>query len=68
MKTLDEFNAEKQARWVQINTPAPNGIACPTCGQECQETGNPNQHITGQPPQWKIRCSQCDWKGTRVAC
>ncbi len=68
LKTLDEANTELLQRWAMINTPAKNGIACPACGQECQETSNPNQHLKGQPPHWKISCSSCDWTGTRVAC
>ena len=68
LKSLKDFNAEKQARWADINAPKPNGIACPQCGQECAETGNPNQHMSGEPPKWKIACPSCSWRGSRVAC
>lgn len=67
LKALADFDAEKRARWDQLNAYQPNGIACPSCGQECAETAiGPPTHT--KPPKWPIRCLSCAWVGHRVAC
>lgn len=67
LRSLDDFNAEKQARWEHLTQLQPNGIACPSCGHECGESATGPQLQT-QPPRWAIRCLSCEWSGYRVAC
>lgn len=70
LQSLEAYDAEKRARWAQLNIPQPNGIACPQCGSECQETalGPGLKAVDTQPPKWPIACSRCSWRGYRVAC
>lgn len=48
------------------NAPRPNGIACPSCGAEMNDT-SPNITLTSNPPQTHVGCPQCQFTGTRVA-
>lgn len=71
LKPLSAWDEEKRARWGVLNTPQPNGIACPQCGAECQEIAAPSASVRGtktEPPKWRMSCSGCAWVGYRVAC
>jgi len=46
----------------QINKTGGNGIACPNCGSELFDTG---VSLISYPPQYKIYCRECDYKGSR---
>jgi len=61
MKTLDEHN--KSILAMQNIYPKNNGIACPVCGKELQDTdGN---ILTSFPPRTAVNCSNCEYKGFR---
>jgi hypothetical protein len=58
LKTLEEHNK------IATQTPQTqgNGIACPNCGSELFDTG---VSLTSYPPQYKIYCRECNYKGSR---
>lgn len=73
LRALAEVNESQRARWAQLNTPQPNGVACPQCGHECTEIANPavgyvKAESKTDPPHWKMSCPSCHWEGLRVAC
>ncbi len=57
--SLEEHNK----RSTQINETVENGIACPNCGSELFD--EPHIMLTSNPPQYKIFCKNCNYKGTR---
>ena len=66
LKSLEESNAESRrlAFAMNDNSPKPNGIACPKCGEELMDT-NPMITLTSHPPQKSTKCSKCDYYGYR---
>lgn len=56
--SLEEHN--KRVR--QVNETGGNGIACPNCGSELFDT---DLSLLSYPPQYKIFCRNCNYKGTR---
>lgn len=66
MKTLNEFNDERFEAWQWANddSPRPNGIACPECGEELFDS-QPNVVLTSNPPQKNVHCEKCGYKGYR---
>ena len=66
LKSLEESNAESRRLAFEMsdNSPRPNGIACPKCGEELMDT-NPMVTLTSNPPQKNIHCSHCDYVGYR---
>jgi DNA-directed RNA polymerase subunit RPC12/RpoP len=58
LKTLEEHNK------IATQTPQTqgNGIACPNCGSELFDTG---VELLSYPPQYKIFCRECNYKGSR---
>jgi hypothetical protein len=49
-------------------SPVPNGIACPKCGEELLDT-QPNVTLASMPPKKNVGCSseKCDYIGYRIA-
>ena len=69
LKTLDQYNGERLKVFSAINalnSPHPNGIACPKCGSELWDS-NPMQTLTSNPPQKNVHCSNCEYTGYRLA-
>jgi len=69
LKTLDEFNTERNAWWgkvLELNDPHPNGIACPKCGKEMFDI-EPKMILTSDPPKKEIKCPWCGYSGYRLA-
>jgi len=66
MITLDEHNARRPRIMNQSNEPTPNGIACPDCGKELQDS-NPMMVLASNPPQKAINCPSCGYHGFRLA-
>ena len=64
LKTLFEHNIRIIEAHKSLCEPSPNGIACPDCGQELVDS-NPGVVLTSLPPQMRIHCQGCDFKGTR---
>jgi hypothetical protein len=66
LKSLEESNDEsmKFASLIGYNSPRPNGIACPNCGEELMDT-NPMVTLTSYPPQKDIHCNKCNYHGLR---
>ena len=68
LKTLDEFQEEKQRLFIEahkLNKSHPNGIACPKCGEELWDT-SPMVSLMSNPPQKNIHCPKCEYKGFRL--
>lgn len=67
LKSLIEFNKERMCAYTTAsdNKPVKNGIACPDCGDELMDV-EPNIILCSNPPQKKIRCVNCDYKGHRI--
>lgn len=65
LKSIDEHNAARRA---SLATPAKtgNGIACPKCKSELQDT-NPGMILASSPPQKDVRCPACGFTGLRLA-
>jgi len=62
LKSLEDHNFEVQrARW---GSPAPNGIACPLCGNELWDS-SPSIMLTSYPPQYNVHCPSCNYHGYR---
>ena len=64
--TLAKHNELIRKSWELVRFPRKNGIACPECGHELQDTDHELLGITN-PPQTRVSCSHCIWKGTRLA-
>ena len=66
LKSLEESNAESRRLAFKIsdNSPRPNGIACPNCGEELMDT-NPMSTLTSNPPQKNVHCPKCEYSGYR---
>lgn len=68
LKSLKQHNLEriKMYNEIKYETPCKNGIACPNCGNELIDD-NPNTQLLSYPPSKTIRCSECGFRGYRVA-
>lgn len=64
MKSLAEHNETRFAAYLDMNNPRPNGIACPKCGEELNDT-TPFLTLTSNPPQTNVGC-KCGYYGTRI--
>lgn len=66
LKPLDEFNKERQ-KYHQLaeSHPKHNGLQCPDCGMELMDADD--LMLLSSPPQRKVVCSSCDFRGYRVA-
>lgn len=64
LKTLAEHNAEIQDIYAAYGKPRLNGIACPLCGEELEDSDN--YTMTSSPPQKNVKCSKCVWTGYRL--
>lgn len=64
LKSLDQFNAEKLGGFKPPES-IPNGIACPQCGAECQDT--PGITLASNPPRVPITCTKCSFASSRVS-
>jgi hypothetical protein len=66
MKDLISLEEHNKAVQEQIFTPypKPNGIACPICQNELLDINN-NVQLYSCPAQVHVKCSVCDWVGTR---
>jgi len=65
MITLDEHNAEALATFKASHVPALNGIACNACGEELKDE-MPGYLVMLDPPQERVKCSNCGFAGFRV--
>ena len=68
MQSLDDFNdmMRRAYRKHQLEAPALNGIACPKCGKELYDSA-PGIRLASNPPQMKVSCLACGYRGYRVA-
>jgi DNA-directed RNA polymerase subunit RPC12/RpoP len=64
MITLDEFNKFRWEHWNSTIDNNKNGISCPNCGDELYDT-DPTTELLSFPPQKRIHCAKCDYKGLR---
>jgi hypothetical protein len=64
MKSLEEFNRERAAAYDPLIRG--NGIACPSCGGELRDD-EPGAILTSCPPQMRVHCPACMFRGLRVA-
>ena len=66
LKTLAQSDSNAQAAYDAANLARPNGIACPTCGEELKDT-DPNKRNAGTPETTDTECSGdgCSYTGTR---
>jgi deoxyribodipyrimidine photolyase-like uncharacterized protein len=64
LKTLAEHNKEAYGRsnW---DMPNPNGIACPQCEGELQDS-NPSIVLSSYPVKMNVHCPTCAYHGYRV--
>lgn len=68
LKSLEDHNNEK-LNWgydFYGNSPVPNGIACPECGEEMVDS-NPMVTLASIPPKKNIDCPSCGHKDFRFA-
>ena len=67
LRSLEEADSEARRHYnVQPwNQPRPNGIACPGCGSELQDTRS-GEMLLSFPPRRAIQCSECDYTGSRI--
>ena len=65
LKSLDEHNTTAWNSSLYGNTPVPNGIACPNCGEELMDS-NPMITLTSYPAQKNTHCPSCDYTGSRI--
>lgn len=66
LKPLKEYNKNfLKKRAEEKEKPNYNGLACPKCGSELEDSGN--QLLMSNPPQIRVKCSNndCNFKGTR---
>ena len=63
---LADWNREHTDAYFTPADATPNGLACPLCGAELEDT-SPGIHTMSLPPQTAVNCSACEFKGTRVA-
>ena len=63
MKTLKEHQREKRPI-ARRRVSSPNGIECPRCKSELHDVNNQIQ-LMSYPPQYRIMCLECDWRGSR---
>jgi DNA-directed RNA polymerase subunit RPC12/RpoP len=63
LKSLAQHNKERTDAYMQQ---PPNGIACPTCGQELVDS-RPTGMLLSLPPQKEVHCPACGWRGFRLA-
>ena len=66
LKSLDEHNSTAWSTHTSMfnNSPQPNGIACPKCGEELMDS-NPMMTLTSHPPQKNVHCPKCEYSGYR---
>ena len=60
MKTVDEHNAERQARHKSQDSEDLLGVSCPVCGNELVNP-SPGFIYTTNPPQIKTKCNDCGY-------
>jgi hypothetical protein len=61
--SLEEWNEERLAL-TEPEYPHPNGIACPDCGGELNDTDS--GILMSYPGQKRVLCPLCGFKGTRI--
>jgi ribosomal protein S27E len=69
MQSLDDFNRDRQREFDDMPKSGPNGIACPNCGNELDDTGR-RVILDTKPPQTPVHCTGCgrpDWRFLRLA-
>lgn len=68
LKSLDEHNSNSWSNYSSMfeNSPKPNGIACPKCGEELMDS-QPMMTLTSNPPKKDIHCPSCGYVGYRIA-
>lgn len=64
MKPLSKHNSEKLLFWQTLNKPRLNGLSCPKCEYELIDI-EPQIILMTDPPQTKIKCSNCNFEGHR---
>jgi len=66
IKSLEESNSNNRKYFQEMNdnSPKPNGISCPRCGNELLDS-TPNIVLTSYPPQLNVHCPKCDYRGYR---
>lgn len=69
LKSLEEHNNITSTfhRGFLPQTPVPNGIACPKCGEELLDS-QPNVTLASMPPKKNVHCSneKCDFRDYRI--
>lgn len=62
--SLADFNTVKRTQHQYIDVP--NGIACPTCGNELVDSDK-RCVLASDPPKLNIKCLNCNYSGYRLA-
>lgn len=65
LKTLEQYNKERFEALKASEKVRPNGIACPRCNSEMVDSGD--SILTSLPPQMKVDCPACGYRGYRLA-
>lgn len=65
LESLADANARRVNEWLKKAGPSPSGISCPECGKELLDANDGTVLLT-VPPQVRVHCPCCNWKGTRV--
>jgi hypothetical protein len=62
---LVSFEDHNPKHKLPLTVPRLNGIACPQCGEGLIDSDSQNVAIMTNPPQYRIHCPSCTFKGTR---
>lgn len=67
LKSLDEHNSIAWSNQTLMldDSPKPNGISCPKCGEELMDS-NPMITLTSHPAQKTTHCPSCEYVGYRI--
>ena len=64
LKTLAEHNKQRLEAHKQLQ---PNGIVCPECGDELQDSNFEILYFPDSLPEVSIYCPKCQYMGCRLA-
>lgn len=65
LKSLTEYNKEKQQLYSTSLDSSLNGIECPECGSELRDS-RPMVSLTSWPPKKEVHCNSCGYTRYRI--